>query len=107
MIEVSLTNEQEVVITLAPVTQSGKPAKLDGAPEWSVISGDSTITVADGGLSATVRSSDNPGDTQILVKADADLGTGVEEVSDTIAIHVLGANAANLGLSAGTPTQKA
>lgn len=103
---IKITNEQKVQVTLKPVTDTGKPAALDGSPAWSVISGNSQVQVADDGLSAWLVSADDPGDTEVLVKADADLGTGVEEISDTIQLSVIGATAKNLGLSAGTPEPK-
>lgn len=105
-LEITITNEQKIQVTLTPVTATGRPAKLDGAPEWSVISGDSTLDVASDGKSAFLVSADDPGDTQFLVKADADLGAGVEEVSDTIRLTVEGARAASLGLAAGTAVPK-
>ncbi len=103
---IKLTNEQKVTVTLTPVTDSKKPAKLDGIPSWAVVSGNSTVTPAADGMSAVIVSSDDPGDTAILVKADADLGEGVEEISDTIDVTVAGASAKNLGLSVGTPEPK-
>jgi hypothetical protein len=105
-VSVKLTNEQKVNITLSPKTDSGKPATLDGAPVWSVVSGDSTVVVAEGGLSADLVSSDTPGDTTFLIEADADLGDGVESLQDTITLTVAGANAKNLGISVGTPVLK-
>ncbi len=101
-----ITNEQKVAVTLTPKTDAGKPVKVDGKPTWEVISGDSKVTPSDDGLSATLVSGDDPGDTEILVKADADLGEGVEEISDTIRLSVIGAAAKNLGLTAGTPELK-
>lgn len=112
MLEIGLTNEQQVNVTLKPVTATGKSAKLDGAPSWTVMSGSSRVEVADDGLSANLISSDDPGDTEIMVKADADLtpnlpdGGGIVEISDIIRLSVAGALAANLGLVAGTPTPK-
>lgn len=105
-LDLTITNEQKIEVTLAPVTATGRPAVLDGAPEWSVISGNSTLEVAADGKSAFLVSADDPGDTQFLVKADADLGEGKEEISDTIRLTVAGARAANLGLTAGTPVAK-
>lgn len=105
-LELTITNEQQIKVTLTPKTDTGKPAQLDGKPTWEVVSGNSTITVADDGLSATLVSSDDPGDTQYLVKADANLGEGVEEISDTIKLTVAGAMAKNLGLTAGQPEAK-
>jgi hypothetical protein len=106
MLELSVTNEQKISVTLTPVTATGKPAKLDGTPTWEVQSGSSTIVVAADGLSAELVSSDDPGDTTYLVKADADLGSGVVEISDIIKLTVLGAQASSLGLTAGVPVPK-
>lgn len=104
--DITINNEQQVVVELHPVTPGGHPAPLDGAPTWTKISGDSEITVSEDGMSATLVSSDNPGDSEFLVKADADLGSGVVEVSDMIRLSVAGAQAASLGLVAGEPTPK-
>lgn len=104
--ETSITNEQKVSVTLNITTDAGRPAKVDGAPAWVVLSGSSALTVADDGLSAVVTSSDDPGDTSVIVKADADTGEGVVEISDTFTVHVIGAQAKNLGLAFGTPEPK-
>ncbi len=106
VLELTITNEQQVNVKLVPVTATGKPAKLDGAPTWTVLSGLSNVNVASDGLSADLVSSGDPGDTEIMVKGDADLGSGFEEISDVIRLHVAGAKAANLGLVAGDPTPK-
>lgn len=106
-VEITITNEQKVPVTLAPVTDTGKPAKLDGAPTWEVVSGNSTVVPAADGLSADLISADDPGDTQFLIKADADLGAGVVEISDTIKLTVTGALAKSLGITVGTPVAKA
>ncbi len=106
MLEINITNEQQVKVTLHPVTATGKPAPVDGAPTWEIITGNSTVTAAEDGMSADLISGDDPGDTEILVKADADLGEGVVEISDIIQLHVAGAQAASLGLTAGDPTPK-
>lgn len=105
-LSLKITNEQQVKVSLKPVTDTGKPAALDGSPAWTVISGNSQVVVADDGLSADLVSSDQPGDTVVSVTADADLGEGVEEIADTVTLTVIGATAKNLGLSAGTPTPK-
>lgn len=105
-IKITLTNEQKVKVTLAPVTDTGKPAKLDGKPTWEVVTGNATVEVAEDGMSATLISADDPGDTQFMVRADADIGEGVEEISDIVTLNVVGATAKNLGLVAGTPEAK-
>jgi hypothetical protein len=106
MIEKTITNEQQVKATLAPTTATGKPANVDGVPTWEVVTGNSTVSAASDGMSADLISSDDPGDTDFLVKADADLGSGVVEISDMIRLSVAGAQAANVGLTLGEPTAK-
>lgn len=106
MTEKTITNEQQIKATLNPSTATGKPATVDGVPTWEVITGNSTVQPAADGLSADLISSDDPGDTDFLVKADADLGEGIVEISDIIRLSVQGAQAANLGISLGEPTAK-
>ncbi len=106
-LETSITNEQKVKVTLKPVTQSGKPASIDGKATFSVVSGDSTFVASDDGLSADLVSSDTPGDTQFLVEADVNMSPDVvETISDIIKLTVIGANASSLGLAVGTPELK-
>lgn len=106
-LEVSITNEEQIKVHVTPVTLAGKPAKLDGPPAWSVVSGPAKVVAATDGLSADIISDDNDlGDTIILVDADADLGEGKDDVQDTITVHTTHANAKSLGLSADAPTVK-
>lgn len=105
-VAVKITNEQKINVTLSPRTDTGKPAKVDGPPDWSVVSGDSTVVVAPDGLSADLVSSDAPGDTTYLIDADADLGAGREDLQETITLTVTGANAKNLGITVGQPVPK-
>ncbi len=106
-LELTITNAQKVDVTARPTTGSGKPAKLDGALTVSVQSGDSTVTQDPASpLMFTLVSSDTPGDTVYLVDGDADLGSGVEDIQDTITLHVTGENAKNLGLTAAPPVDK-
>lgn len=104
--ELKITSEQMVRVKLTPKTDTGRPAKLDGKPAWEVISGDSKIEVDEDGLGANLVSADLPGDTEIIVRADADIGEGVEEISDIIKLSVVGATAKNLGLTADAPVAK-
>ena len=106
MLDLTITNEEKINVHVTPVTSTGKPAQIDGKPTWTVTSGEGTLAVADDGLSCFLISSDTPGDTVVLVEADANLGEGVETISDIIQLHVQGANAANLGLRADPPVAK-
>ena len=105
-LEIASTNEEKVQITINPLSSAGKPAKIDGVPEWTITSGEATLDISPDGLSAFLVSSDNPGDSTALIRADADLGEGVEEIADTVTYHVAGAKAINLGLTAGAPVPK-
>lgn len=104
-LSIELTNEQKVKVTVTPVTPSGQPATLDGVPTWEVAAGDVTLEVASDGLSAYILSG-LPGDSTVVVSADADLGSGVVTISDAVEVHVVGALASSLGLSASAPEPK-
>lgn len=107
MQEITITNEQKILMTVKPVTATGKPAKLDGPIAVTATSGESTFEIQPDGNSFYLISADTPGDSQFLVEGDADLGSGVETISDTVKLTVEGAKAANLGLTSGTPEPKA
>lgn len=106
MVEITISNEQKIKVTLAPVTAGGKPATLDGIPKWEVVNGAGTLEASADGLSCYLISSDAPGDSVFAVSADADLGDGVENIADSITLHVQGARALNLGLIVGTAEPK-
>ena len=103
---ITITNEQKVTVTLAPTTEAGNPATLDGAPVWTVLSGDATIEVAADGLSCTLISGEADVNSQIEVVADADLGDGVVNLTDVIDLAVVSAQASALGIVAGDPELK-
>jgi len=107
-VEITLTNEQKIVATLNPKTDTGKPAKVDpnNPPVWSVVSGNGTVVPAADFMSAELVTPDDAGDTIYLVDADADLGEGKESLQDTITLHTTGANAKNLGITLGSPIPK-
>ena len=105
-LDLSITNEEKVRVSLHPVTNTGRPVSLDGPATWSVLSGESTVEVEPDGLSGFLISSDNLGDTLVQIEADADLGEGVVTIMDTILLHVIGALATNLGLTAEAPVSK-
>jgi hypothetical protein len=105
MVELNCTNEEKIKITVNPVTLAGKPVALDGPIAVTIQNGDGTITLLDD-KTFEVVSGDNPGDTAYLVSGDADLGEGVENISDVVLLHVAGAKASSLGLVAGSPELK-
>lgn len=106
MLELKITTKEKISVTLHPVDQAGDDAKVDGKPAWTVANGDSKILVADDGLSAELISANTPGDTEYLVEADADLGAGVERISDRIKLTVEDPKAVSLGLTESSPVKK-
>jgi hypothetical protein len=101
-----LTTEQKIQVTINPATAAGNPAELDGIPAWNVLEGDCTLQVAEDGKSAYILSG-NVGSTVVEIAADADLDDDeVRTITDLIAVNVVAAEAAGLGLGAGEPELK-
>jgi hypothetical protein len=106
-LELTITNEEKVRVILSPKTHAGQPAAVDGIPEWQVLTGDGTVDADEDGMSAFIVSPDiTLGDTLVQVSADADIGAGVVTITDTVLLHVTGALAVNLGITAETPVPK-
>lgn len=107
-LEIALTTEQQVRVTLDPVMPKGKPVPVpvDGVPTWAIVSGEATLDPAPDGLSCMIVSPDSAGQSQVLVSADADLGAGVNTITDTISVLASDPQAASLGLTVGTPENK-
>ena len=103
----TITDKQKFPVSVAFVSAAGNPAKVDGAPVWS--SSDETIlkvTAAEDGMSASVEAVGPVGTAQVVVKADADLGEGVKEISGVLDVEVLASEAVAASLSAGPATDK-
>jgi len=102
---VTITSDEKINAILAPLTAAGNPASVDGTPVWTVVSGDATLVPATDGLSCYLVSG-SVGNSVITVTADADLGAGVTEITDTIDLAVVSAQASSLGLSFGAAELK-
>lgn len=102
---VTITSEQKILATLTPLTAAGNPAQVDGTPTWEVVSGDATLEVSEDGMSCYLISG-SVGNSQITVTADADLGEGVRNITDTIDLAVVSAEASSLGLNFGVAEPK-
>lgn len=105
-LNIALTTEEKILVTLNPLTVAGNPATVDGEPVWTVSEGDATLDILPGALSAYVVSG-SAGASLVTVTADADLDAGeLRELSDVIAVTVVAAEAASFGFNAGTPEPK-
>lgn len=103
-VEVSLTTEQQVRLSVTPMTPGGQPATVDGEVQWSV-EGACTLEAIDA-TSTWVVAGATIGDSVVTCKADADLGSGVVPLADTATIHVENPMASNLGLAVDEPVLK-
>lgn len=98
--DITLHTDSQVTAKLSPKLPNGKPAKLDGTPEWTEV-GDAdlvTLTPSDDGLSCLIRSNGTPGITGVTVSADADLGAGVTTITAMLTITLSDPQASSLGL---------
>lgn len=91
--------DQDVQVTLAPTKPNGQPGQVDGAPAWSVESGDVSIEPAADGLSAKIVTA-TLGPWIVKVVGDVDMGAGVKELVDTVSGNTVAVETAALGLSA-------
>jgi hypothetical protein len=103
-----LTDLQQVELSVAPVNAVGNPAPVDGEPVWAVSDPTVlTLQIASDGFSALAVTTGKLGTCQVSVSADADLGPGVTTLTGTLDIEVKASQAVNLGMTVGTPTDKA
>lgn len=98
-----LTDTQKVVLSIAPKSAAGNPAKVDGVPAWSATGDQLTLTPAADGMSCVVTTSGTLGTAQVSVTADADLGEGVKPIAGTLDIEVVAGEAVSLGISHAEP----
>ena len=106
-LEVNLSTEQRVLLTIQPQTPAGNPAPVDGDPVWEVTSGACTLEPPDPpNPMQTWVNGITGGDSVITVTADADLGAGFVPISDTCLAPVADPQAASLGMTAGEPELK-
>jgi len=100
---ISATGEagQGLTLRINPLTRLGRPAPVENA-QWSSTNPAVAAIVepvpADG-KSVQVRFV-APGDAQIAITGDADMGAGVETITDTCDITVTLGKATTLGLTA-------
>lgn len=98
-----LTTEQKVKVTVKPLTAKGNPALVDGAPGWSVSDpAVASLVVAPDGMSADVIAGAS-GAVTITVAADADLTSGVRQITGSFDVTVVASEAVTLGFESGIP----
>lgn len=106
MAKLILVDDEQCALSISPVDAKGKPAPLDGVPEWAS-SDPNVISVvpAVDGLSAKIVAG-NPGTAQVSVTADADLGAGTTALSGALDVQVTGGPAIALQITAGAVSKQ-
>lgn len=106
MAEVTMTDEQQVLIHAVPQTAAGNVGAVEGQVEFSVASGACTLGEQPGPTSIWVVSGNDPGDSVIHLRGDADLGAGIQHIEDDVTVHVLQALAVAFSITADAPILK-
>jgi len=101
--EFRITSEYKLPVGAKhPMTPLGRPATLDGPVTFTVLEGTCTIEPIDD-VTAYLVPGDDFLDSVVLMEADADLGDGVETISETVILHVDHPMASSMGVEAGEP----
>ncbi len=98
MTPVTLHVDKAVTVTIgSPIDAKGRPAKIDGNPSFETVDGGPvSLTPAADGMSCKIAGVNPTADgqvVQVIIKGDADLGAGVEEITELIEVTVLPAKA--------------
>jgi hypothetical protein len=102
----TLTDIQEVPLSVAPVDAAGNPGKIDGVPAWTASDPTvGTLQVAADGLTAKFVTTGKLGVCQVTVTANPTGGTA--PITGHLDIEVTGSEATSLTVTAGTPVNKA
>jgi hypothetical protein len=105
MQELATTNDDQVTIAdLTPTSAKGKPAAIDpNVPVTYEADNGAVVTEApEAGIAAVIDMPDEPfvGDVTITIKGDADVGEGVETITEVIVCHCSHPRATSLGVHA-------
>jgi hypothetical protein len=104
---ITMTDTQQVTLSIQPVDGKGNLAPVDGVPTWLSSNTEVvTVTPAADGMSAIAAAVGPLGTATVSVKADADLGAGVSPITSSVDITVTGGTASTLKITEGTPTEQ-
>jgi hypothetical protein len=99
----TLSNQFNYRARVEPKTADGAPARVDGAPKWTLDNAAAaTLVVEEDGLSALIVTADTGDAVEVgllVVEADADLGEGVTPVRLELQLVVGPPPAESLGVT--------
>jgi hypothetical protein len=104
--ELVIADSQQFRVEIQPVDKAGNPGTLATVPVWSA-SDPTILTVAPAadGMSAVVSGTGKLGAAQVHVTAESDPTSGVNTITGTVDVQVVGGKAVSLRLTVGTATE--
>lgn len=101
-----MTSTQQCLLTMQPLDAKGNPAPVDNVANWEVANPEvCTLEIASDGVTALCKAT-ALGDTQVSCTADADLGSGVRNITGLLDVSIRAAEAVSMGIVAGTPEEQ-
>lgn len=104
-VDVTMSSEHMVLLHAVPVTAAGNPDEVQDPPVFTVVSGDCTFGNRESPTSMWLLAG-TPGDCEVEVSGDADLGVGVVPIVAMYHVHVLDPQAAGFDVTADEPVLK-
>ncbi len=102
----NLTTTQKCTVSIQPIDSKGHPAPLDGKPAWTTsVNGIVSLFPSDDGLKCDIVTL-AVGSCQISVAADADLSSGVKQITGVLDITVAPAQAVGFQINTGTVVEQ-
>ena len=104
--ELVITDSQQFKLEIQPVDKAGNPGTLASEPVWSA-SDPTILTVvpAADGMSAVVSATGKLGTAEVNVTGEGDPTPGVNTITGTVAVQVVGGQAVSLKFTAETATE--
>jgi len=104
--ELVITDSQQFRLEVQPVDKAGNQGTLASGPVWAASDPTilSVVPAADG-LSAVVSATGKVGATKVCVTADGDPTPGVNTITGTVDVQVVGGKAVSFHFIAGTATE--
>lgn len=101
----ALPNDHKVTASIQPIDAKGNPAAIDGLAAWT--SSNPNIAalqnISADSLSADIVPATNVGSCQINVQADADLGSGITNITGILDVQVVAGQAVGFTIQTSPP----
>jgi hypothetical protein len=104
---ITLTDSQQVEVTVSFVDAKGNPAAIDGLPAWDV-SDPALLAIRPNvdQYGALILAVGPLGHAQVTVEADVEIGAEIETITGILEVDIIGGKAVTAALVAGEPTEQ-